>query len=121
MFFCFILLKAAESFLGFVSEPMAEKRMFSRIIPNTAVFQYTAKAGGFHISRQLRRSHYLIRNSQTFPVRPYHIPIPPKRLLLIPLEASRFWFEIVWRWRSISCFRLLASLPYMSTFTPGLQ
>ena len=24
------------------------------------------------------------------------------------------WFGIVWCWRSISCFRLLASLPYMS-------
>ena len=24
------------------------------------------------------------------------------------------WFGIVWYWRSISCFRLLASLPYMS-------
>ena len=24
------------------------------------------------------------------------------------------WFGIVWCWRSISCFRLFASLPYMS-------
>ena len=27
------------------------------------------------------------------------------------------WFGIVWCWRSISCFRLLASLPYMSILT----
>ncbi len=27
------------------------------------------------------------------------------------------WFGIVWCWRSISCFRLLASLPYMSIKT----
>ena len=30
------------------------------------------------------------------------------------LVFSFFWFGIVWCWRSISCFRLLASLPYMS-------